>query len=368
MRIGLNARILSAPELRGWQRYAFNLALGLLRCQAELTLYSDQPLAAAHAEALQSAGARLCVHAASYPRWQYLWLPAQLRRDGMEIFHSPFNFGLPLRGRARRVLTLHDAIGARGTRRDPAYWHAALARRAAAAVIAVSRHAAREITACWGVPAEKIAVIYEAADERFHQPLSPFACDELRQRHRLPARYVLYLGGWEGRKNVGFLLRGFQQARLDPDIGLVLAGGRGPQLAALQAEAGRLGLTEPRLRLLPWVEDRDLPALYAAAWCFVYPSRHEGFGLQLCEAMAAGVPVLAARATSLPEILGDGGETFSLDQPGELVAWLRRLALQPALADDLRQRARRRALCFSWQQTAQATLALYQRLLAARRF
>ena len=126
--------------------------------------------------------------------------------------------------------------------------------------------------------------------------------------------------------------------------------------------AARIGIAD-RLRLLGFVPDADLPGMYAAALAFVYPSQYEGFGLQLVEAMTVGCPVLAARATCLPEVLGGGGETFNLSEPGELAEQLKRLASDPGHWAVLSDRARRRAADFSWDRTAAATAAVYEGVL-----
>src|SRR5262249_42291873 len=184
---------------------------------------------------------------------------------------------------------------------------------------------------------------------------------EARARFGLARPYVFYVGGWEGRKNVPFLLRGFAAAGLG-GVDLVLAGGRDGQRAGLRRQAEGLGVGD-RLRLLGWVDEADLPALYAEALAFVYPSAYEGFGLQVCEALAVGCPVLAARATCLPEILGDGGATFALDDPAELAALLRETANDPAFRADLAARGRARAAAFSRRTTAEQTREVYRSLL-----
>jgi len=119
------------------------------------------------------------------------------------------------------------------------------------------------------------------------------------------------------------------------------------------------------VRLLGEVNDPDLPVLYAHALAFVYPSEYEGFGLQLCEAMATGYPVLAARATSLPEVLGDGGELFDLSRPTRLAAQLRAVACDASFRSNLSERGRRRALDFSWRRAAAETYRVYRSLTTA---
>src|SRR5262249_4587985 len=128
-------------------------------------------------------------------------------------------------------------------------------------------------------------------------------------------------------------------------------GGKGEEGAPVMELGEKLGAGE-RVRLLGWVPDAALPALYAEALAFVYPSEYEGFGLQLCESMAVGCPTLASRATSLPEVLGDGGESFGLEQTDELAGLLARVILDDHYRRQLSERARRRCEEFSWPRTA----------------
>lgn len=373
LRVGFNARLLHAPDLRGWNRYTLNLLAELPSVGVEPLLYTDRPLHPGHLDRLPPGSRTVRLGAVRpYAVWEQIWLPRACGRDGVDVLHAPANFGLPASSPCPRVLTLHDAIdeayyaprSALMARWRPgsvrgrlSHW---LARRSAHRVITVSEHARGDLVGRLGVPWALVRVIAEAADPVMHRPVKDADRARARERYGLTRPYVFYVGGWEGRKNLTFLVRAFAGARFD-GVDLVLAGGRDGQRAGLSALAGSLGVGD-RLRLLGWVEDEDLPALYSGALCLAYPSEYEGFGLQLCEAMAVGCPVLAARATSLPEVLGSGGETFGLGTTAELTTLLRRVAAEPAFRADLVRRALRRSLDFSWRAAAEATAAVYREL------
>ncbi len=361
MIVGVNAMSLADPQVRGWTRYAVNLLRELLKLGVGLRLYSRTPLNPAHLDALGPGDREIRVAPPMrYALWEQGWLPRQCRRDGVALLHSPHNFGLPVCAPVPRVLTLHDAIDTlHGHDRLP--WGAWLrpgnararlmlqvARRSADRIVTVSEHAKADLVRRFGSPAGQIDVIPEAADERFHRPPTATEAARVAATYRLTRPYFLYVGGAEGRKNVGFLARAFAAAEL-PGVELVLAGG-----GDFAACVG------PRARAVGYVADADLPALYAGALGFAYPSEYEGFGLQLVEAMAAGCPTLAADATSLPEVLGRGGDLFPLGDPAALTGLLRRLATDPAYRADLAARGRRRAADFSWTRAARATLAAYE--------
>ena len=368
MRIGYNARLLADPALRGWNRYTINLVGALIGLGVEPILYSDRPVHPDHLARLPGATVRVAPPMA-YDAWEQWWLPRRARRDGLDVLHSPFNFGLPWTTRCPRVLTLHDAIdralappgrrwpGVRAVRERFRHWSS---RTRADRIIAVSEHARGDIVRRLGVPGAKLVVIPEAADPRFLRDVGPEDRREVAARLGFRSPYLFYVGGWEARKNVPFLVRAFAEAGAD-GVDLVLAGGADADRDAMAGLGGSLGLAG-RLRLLGRVDDADLPALYAGALAFVYPSRYEGFGLQLCEAMAVGCPVLASDATSLPEVLGDGGDTFPIDSTCTLVGLIRRVASDPSYRADLSVRARARSSAFSWTRAAGATLAVYRDL------
>lgn len=376
MRVGFNARLLRDPNLRGFNRYAVNLLAELSKLGIELTLYSDRPIHQSHLARLQPGTFQTAVsRPMRYVAWENRWLPRRLALDGADIFHTPFNFGIPWFCPCPSVLTLHDAIdqvyyGPRTAWREKfasgaiiSRIHQWSARKRADYVITVSEHAKADLVRFLGLPAARVKAIHEAADARFAAPVSPETRATIRGRFALSRRYAFYVGGWERRKNLPLLLRGFAAANLN-DVDLVLAGGRNDQRADLIRLARSLGIDD-RLKLLGWIDDDDLPALYAEAMCFIYPSEYEGFGLQLCEAMAAGCPVIAAAATSLPEVLGAGGETFDPHDASALAELICRIADDHEYRDSMVSRARARSRDFSWEQTARETIAVYESALAS---
>ena len=225
-------------------------------------------------------------------------------------------------------------------------------------MITVSQFSRQDIVKHWGISEDRIGVIHNAADERFAAAVSEDQRQKTIAHHQLRQPYIFYVGGWERRKNLPFLMSAFAQAKLG-DVQLVLAGGETHELLAMQRAAEQLGIAS-QVQLLGPIEDDDLPALYSAAICFVYPSLYEGFGLQICEAMAAGCPVLAARATALPEILGDTGATFSLDRTDELAGLLRSLVGNESRRAQMRLAGRCRAKHFNWTKTAEQTVRVYE--------
>jgi len=350
MKVGFNARLLADPNLRGWNRYTVNLLAELPAVGVTPVLYGDRPIHTSHLARLPHGLFEVHIQRIRpYALWEQLWLPWRCKRDGVSILHAPANFGLPRFCGCPRVLTLHDAIDPNGTLRSRMFH--AIARKSADRVITVSGHARDEIVAKWNVDAKKIRVIPEAADPVFFKPVSKEDRSRVLERYRIETPYFFYVGGWEARKNVPFLIDAFEAANL-AGVSLVLAGGR-------DEERSRMKFPD-RVQPLGWVDEDDLRVLYSEALAFVYPSKHEGFGLQLCEAMATGCPVFAARATSLPEVLGDGGETFRLDDVSELVELMRRVVGEMNYRDQLVYRARKRSREFSWEATASATVKLYR--------
>jgi glycosyltransferase involved in cell wall biosynthesis len=287
---------------------------------------------------------------------------------GCELFHATEHLLPPLHD-VPTVLTVHDLI----FRRFPQHhkplnrWYLNLTLplycRRAAHIIAVSEQSKRDVVAAYGVPAEKITVIYEAADARF-RPQPPEVVAQARARYRLPERYLLSVGTIEPRKNLGRVLAAFERVRAAGlTDALVIVGKRGwlydDFFTRLAQSPAKDAVVFPG-----WVEDADLPALYAGAQALAFPSIFEGFGLPLLEAMGCGTPVVCSNTSSLPEVAGAAALQIDPQDADALADALRRVLTEHDLADELRTRGFAQAARFSWPRTAQETLAIYRRWIS----
>jgi glycosyltransferase involved in cell wall biosynthesis len=239
-----------------------------------------------------------------------------------------------------------------------------LAVRAAQRVIAASRDSAADLQARLGVAPARLVAIPAAPDPAF-QPQPAEAIAQVRAHYGLPANYVLYLGSNKPHKNLPRLVRAFTElapAAAGQTI-LVIAGHwdrRYPQAQLAAQEAPE------RVRFLGPVAPADLPALYAGATLFAFPSIYEGFGLPPLEAMACGAPVICSNASSLPEVVGEAALLFDPLSPDDIQAALERALADGALRAELAQRGLEQARRFTWDGTARQTLEVYRQVARAQ--
>ncbi len=306
-------------------------------------------------------------------RFEQLTFPRACRRDRVDVAHVPY-WASPLFPTVPTVVTVHDLIPLllphyRGSALVRLYTRlvAASARRADR-ILTDSRASQADIVRHLGIPAERVRVIYLAADAACRSVNDPAALAAARARYGLPERYILYLGGFDRRKNVQALFAAY--ARLRAETGgaapaLVVAGrlpeGDSPLFPAPGRLARAAGIHDA-VRFTGWVPDADKPALYSGALFFAFLSLYEGFGLMPLEAMACGTPVLVSNRSSLPEVVGDGGLLVDPDDAAAVAAGMAALARDESLRVHLRDRALARAARFSWRRTAQQTLAVYREL------
>jgi glycosyltransferase involved in cell wall biosynthesis len=299
-------------------------------------------------------------------------IAAAARQLRLDVVHDPTGaMPLSLTG-AARVATIHDAIPyvypQTSARLDRLIYHLwlPLAVRAADAVITVSQQSREDILDHLPLSPARVAAIPEAADRRF-RPLPPSEFAPILRELGIAWPYILYVGALEPRKNLPRLLAAYARLRhWSERWRLVIVGARRANSAPIFEAVQRLAL-EPYVHFTGFVTDDHLPALYAGADLFAFPSLYEGFGLPVLEAMACGAPVVTSNSSSLPEVAGDAAilvDPADVEQIAQAM-WL--VLSQPALADALRRRGLARAAQFTWERTARETIAVYERILAQRK-
>ena len=262
--------------------------------------------------------------------WRSRGIVAQLQADGVQLYHG-LSGELPVgirRSGIRSVVTIHDLIFLR----HPEYYHwmdvqiykrkFLQALREADRIVAISECTRRDICELGGVPKERVDLIYQSCAPRFSAPSDWHLVDEVCRRYQLPRRYVLCVGSVEERKNAMLLVRALPL--LPADVHVVLVGRPTKYSQQVVAEAGRLGVAH-RLHLLHGVPDEHLPAIYAGAEVFAYPSRYEGFGIPIIEAVSMGLPVVACTGSCLEEAGGPHNLYVGPDDAGAMAHALQQL-------------------------------------------
>ncbi len=296
--------------------------------------------------------------------WEQLLAPALLRLGRADVYHGVLNV-MPLACPVPAVVTIHDLSAFlfphtfRRVNRTYTRWAIRVSCRRAAHLIAVSEFTKREIVRWMRVPPERITVTYDAVDARFAPP-DPAEVERFRRAKGLPERFVLFLGTLEPRKNIPLLLDAYAMIARSTDAPLITAGSKGWLYEPILARAEQLGLGD-RLRFAGYVDQAEQHLWYAAATLFAFPSLYEGFGMPPLEAMACGTPVVVSSSSSLPEVVGDAALTVSPSDPEELAEAMHRLLADGELRQELRARGLRQAQRFSWRETAERTLAVYQK-------
>jgi glycosyltransferase involved in cell wall biosynthesis len=294
-------------------------------------------------------------------------LPGLAARAGVDVLHSLANTG-PVRGRFRRVVTIHDLIHRffpdthGGLKARGMALLVPLAIRRSDRVIAVSGATADDLVRELGVPRAKIDVVPSGVG--ITARATPVSAAQLRARHDLGDRPIaLSVAAKRPHKNLPRLLEALALIPADRRPVLVIPGYGTFHDDELDARIATLGIAGD-VRMLGWVEDDELEGLYAASDVFVLPSLYEGFGLPVLEAMARGLPVACSDRGSLREVAGDAARRFDPEQPSSIAEAIQAVLGDPALASRLREAGRAQAAGFTWAACARATLDVYQRTFA----
>ncbi|MBI4053891.1 MAG: glycosyltransferase family 4 protein [Candidatus Doudnabacteria bacterium] len=381
MRIGIDCRTILNPdagEKAGVAHYTYHLVKTLLAQDKldEFVLFFDHRARDIFRNFLEP---NTIIRFFSYSKYKkylpfvysHILSASTLDAEKLQVYHSPANV-VPLRYRGKYIVTVHDLAIYREPRVFPARQGFSIkylvpkSVQRADRVIAVSNSTKKDIQEFFGVPEQKISVIYEGVDHaRFSAPHDISKVREhLKNTYQITKDYILFVGTLEPRKNLIRLLEGFyqlvsRQPQIKKRYQLVLAGAKGWLYDEIFEEAKNRNLQD--MVIFPgYLPIHDLPKLYQGATFFVYPSLYEGFGLPVLEAMAAGTPVITSNNSSLVELAGGACELVDPYDTEGMSRALQRLVEDVDYRRKLSKRGKARAREFSWEKCAQETLAVYR--------
>lgn len=299
--------------------------------------------------------------------WRIKGIVNDLKRDGVDIYHGltgELPLGLSEAG-IKSVVTIHDLI----FMRCPEYynpvdvaiykWKFRNAIRQANRIIAISECTRRDIMELGEIDDSRIQVVYQSCDTRFRQQVSPEQKQDVRARYSLPKRYVLFVGTIEERKNA--LLAAQALPYLSDEIHLVLVGRQTAYAKTITSFARQNGLAN-RIHMLSGVPTSDLYAIYQQAECFVYPSRYEGFGIPVIEAIQSRLPVIACTGSCLEEAGGPDNVYVDPDEPQEMAMAIKSITDNPDAARQIVTRSLDYIRRFENGNVAQEMLNVYRSL------
>lgn len=302
--------------------------------------------------------------------WREEYLPKMLRKQQIDLYHVPQNgIGLPCRKFCKESVTIHDLIPyifpetvGRGYLKEFLKEMPRIMERADA-VITVSECSANDIRKIFDYPKEKIHIIKEAPEPIYRPIPQKTVKAYLSKNYGIIDDYILYVGGFGIRKNVRSLITAFYLLKKEENIPLklVLPGKRNRDADALDLLIDALKLQDEVI-FPDHIPVKDLPYFYNGAKMMVYPSIYEGFGLPPLEAMACGTPVIAAKTSSLPEILGDGAAWFQPFDTTELAKQIHRMENSESLRRRYAHLGKSMVEKYSWEKTAKETAAIFSKI------
>lgn len=367
VRIGIDGSDLAAERFEGPSVYAGELLPRLSQVLASrghaVTTYLPGP-----PRGVELAGGARVIPGS--PFWTQRVLARSLRRDRPDALFLPIQM-LPL-FRPKEMATVAVVHDLEFLKHPATYTLKNLvllrmftrhAVRQATRLIAVSQYTKQEVARVYGRPAAEITVVHHGVA----LPLVQERPEELRRRLGLPARYILFVGSFQPRKNIRGLLEAYEwlvaEDPSSPDLVLVGGGGWKEERVLARVQTSPVA---GRTRILRRLTRTELAALLRFADMLVLPSLSEGFGMPVLEAMAAGTPVVTSNTSALPEVVGDAALLVDPRDPGEIAQAMRRLLGDLSLREQLVERGRVRVAAFSWVKAATETADVIEEALRAR--
>ena len=300
---------------------------------------------------------------------EQILLPLQLIKLKSDLVHFP-HFNVPLFYGGKYVVTIHDLIkheskGMKTTTRFSLfYWLKYLvylfvvwlAVKRSFKIITPSNFWKEELIKRYGLSKNKISVTYEGVDEQLLKNQTKIKPEEILKKYKIKKPFVIYTGSLYPHKNVEILAKAI--SKINQDLSLVIVCARNVFYQRFLNNIRKMKINQS-INLVGFVPDEELAILYKEAEVFVFPSLWEGFGLPGLEAMALGLPVIAAKASCLPEIYGEAAFYFKPDEVDDLVEKIKKIKENKKLREELIKKGLEQVKKYSWEKMGQETLRIY---------
>lgn len=324
----------------------------------------------------ETANFKIKVFGGPYPIWEQIKLPKMVREDKLDILHctsntAPVNCPVPL------VVTIHDIIyfethplQAKGyssyQKFGNLYRRTVVKRllRTAKLIITVSNYEKERFHSFLKLPEKSVRVVYNGVGEHFQKIEDVDFLNSIREKYKLPEKYFLFLGNTDPKKNTRNTVVSYAQycKKYGSDYRLVI-GDLDPEVIRGFLKEENLEDYFDQIFFTGYIKNTDLPAVINLATIFLYPSKRESFGIPVLEGMASGTPVITSNTSSMPEVGGDAAVFIDPNQPEQITEAINTLLTDESLKSLNVQKGINRAKEFSWKNTANEVLSIYEELL-----
>ena len=303
-----------------------------------------------------------------------------VRRLRCDLVHIPHLFWMPRFLSCPYVMTVHDLLEHMSRSRNGSSWtrvlHYQMTRRVlagAARILAVSKFSKSEVEKLFGIPSEKVEVVYNAIDERFlHGHANEADRQLIAERYLVTYPFILYAGRISPHKNLIRIIEAFsalkgqlEKEELYPELKLIIIGDDLSGHPDLRRTVVRSGVHND-VRFFGFVPIEILRIFYDLATVFLFPSLYEGFGLPPLEAMAHGTPVVTSNTSSLPEVVGNSAVLVNPENVFEIMRATHRVLVDKTLRERLKQAGYEQSKRFSWDDSARCILRVYEQVVHGR--
>jgi len=378
MKIGIYIDVLKAREKTGIGRYIEGLIKSLVELDndSQYILYYQVPLFSKLSIDIGIQSSKIILRPIKFssqwfdrrPRlwWDY-YLPFIAQLDRIDIFHGPNHF-IPSRGTFKKVVTIHDIayffMNVHGSGMDRILKNWTLKSMEAADIVIGVTDSTINDCIKEGLDSNKAIKIYQGFESSFeHLRLNDDEVALEIENLKLPEKCILFLGSIQPRKNLCFLVNSFATICESIPHTLVLAGGPGSSQNEVENLVAKHNLST-RVVFTGYISDKQRAALYQHSELFVYPSKYEGFGLVLLEAMSFGLPVITCHNSSLPEVVNDAGILVESDNIQALAESIYKVLSDDIFRQNLTDRGLKRCTKFTWNQCAKLTYGVYKNLVS----